>query len=75
VVLEVAWLPKVMSLLRGEPKGAEVTVSSDHSPDLAEALVRGRLDVAILRPEPGNDLCYQVIARALTRIARGRFAP
>ena len=61
--LEVAWLPKVMCLLGGEIKGAEVTVSSDYSPDLAEALVRGRLDVAILRPEPGNDLCYQVIDR------------
>jgi LysR family hca operon transcriptional activator len=59
--LEVAWLPKVMSLLSSELQSAEVTVSSDYSPDLAEALARGRLDVGILRPEPGYDLCYEVI--------------
>lgn len=58
---EVAWLPKVMSLLCSELKGAEVTVSSDYSPDLAGALVRGRLDAGIMRPEPGYDLCYEVI--------------
>jgi len=58
---EVAWLPKVMSLLSGELKGTEVTVSGDYSPDLAEALVRGRLDVGIMRPEPGHELCYEGI--------------
>jgi LysR family hca operon transcriptional activator len=60
---EVAWLPKVMSLLSGELKGTEVTVSGDYSPDLAEALVRGRLDVGIMRPEPGHELCYERIER------------
>jgi LysR substrate binding domain. len=39
-------------LLRDELKSIEVTISSDYSPDLAEALVRGRLDVAFLRVEP-----------------------
>jgi LysR family transcriptional regulator, hca operon transcriptional activator len=61
--LEAAWLPKAMSLLCGELKSAEVTVSGDYSPDLAEALVRGRLDLGFLRPEPGYDLCYEVIDR------------
>jgi LysR family hca operon transcriptional activator len=60
---EVAWLPRAMSLLSTELKGADVTVSSDYSPDLAEALVRGRLDVGFLRPEPGYDLLYEVIDR------------
>jgi LysR family hca operon transcriptional activator len=60
---EVVWLPKVMTLLSTELKSAEVKVSSDYSPDLAEALARGRLDVGILRPEPGYDLCYEVIDR------------
>ena len=43
-------------MLRDELKNIEVTVSSDYSPDLAEALVRGRLDVAFLRVEPSYDL-------------------
>jgi hypothetical protein len=33
----------------------------DIPPDLAEALVRGRLDVAFLRAEPTFDLCYEVV--------------
>jgi LysR family hca operon transcriptional activator len=40
-----------------------VTVSSDYSPDLAEALARGRLDLAFLRVEPGYDLEYHVVDR------------
>jgi LysR family transcriptional regulator, hca operon transcriptional activator len=36
----------------------QVTVSSDYSPDLAEALARGRLDLAFLRVEPGYDFGY-----------------
>ena len=37
--------------------------SSDYSPDLAEALARGRLDLAFLRVEPGYDLEYHVVDR------------
>src|SRR4030095_13243588 len=50
-----------MHVLRDELKNIEVTVSSDYSPDLAEALVRGRLDVAFLRVEPTFDLGYEVV--------------
>ena len=49
---EMNWLPRAMHVLRDELKNIEVTISSDYSPDLAEALVRGRLDVAFLRVEP-----------------------
>src|SRR5712691_9722977 len=45
-------LPRAMHVLRDELKNIEVTISSDYSPDLAEALVRGRLDLAFLRVEP-----------------------
>jgi LysR family transcriptional regulator, hca operon transcriptional activator len=51
----------LMHLLRDEMKSIEVTISSDYSPDLAEALIRGRLDVAFLRMEPGFDLGYEVV--------------
>ena len=60
---EMNWLPRVMHVLREELKSIEVKVSSDYSPDLAEALVRGRLDAAILRVEPGYDLAYHVVDR------------
>ena len=60
---EMNWLPKAMHVLRDEMKNIEVTISSDYSPDLAEALVRGRLDVAFLRPEPTFDLAYEVVDR------------
>src|ERR1700738_3943494 len=36
---EMNWLPRAMHLLRDELKNIKVTVSSDYSPDLAEALV------------------------------------
>src|ERR1700722_18616324 len=58
---EINWLPQAMHVLRDELKDIEVTISSDYSPDLAEALVRGRLDLAFMRTEPTFDLCYEVV--------------
>jgi LysR family hca operon transcriptional activator len=58
---EMNWLPRAMSVLRDELKNIHVTILSDYSPDLAEALVRGRLDVAFMRAEPDFDLCYQLV--------------
>jgi len=58
---EMDWLPKAMHVLRDELKNIHVTVSSDYSPDLAEAIARGRLDLAFLRVEPGYDLEYHVV--------------
>jgi LysR family transcriptional regulator, hca operon transcriptional activator len=60
---EMNWLSRAMRLLRDELKNIQVTVCSDYSPDLAEALARGRLDVAFLRAEPGYDLGYEVVDR------------
>jgi LysR family hca operon transcriptional activator len=58
---EMNWLPRAMQVLRDERKNIQIAVSSGYSPDLAEALVRGRLDVAFLRGEPGFDLRYDVV--------------
>jgi len=58
---EMNWLPRAMHVLRDELKNIQVTVSSDYSPDLAEALARGRLDLAFLRVESGYDLGYHVV--------------
>jgi LysR family transcriptional regulator, hca operon transcriptional activator len=60
---EMNWLPRAMHVLRDELKNIQVTVTSDYSPDLAEALARGRLDLAFLRVEPGYDLGYHVVDR------------
>ena len=58
---EMNWLPRAMHVLHDELKDIQITITSDYSPDLAEALVRGRLDVAFLRAEPTFDLGYQVV--------------
>jgi LysR family transcriptional regulator, hca operon transcriptional activator len=49
---EVVWLPHALRIIREEAPGVEITLSSQSSPDLAVALMRGKLDVAFLRPEP-----------------------
>jgi LysR family hca operon transcriptional activator len=60
---EMNWMPRAMHVLRDEMKNIQVMISSDYSPDLAEALVRGRLDLAFLRVEPDYDLEYHVVDR------------
>jgi LysR family transcriptional regulator, hca operon transcriptional activator len=61
---EVMWLPEVLRILREEQPGIEITLSSQSSPDLASALMRGKLDVAFLRREvqaPG--LAFKLLIR------------
>jgi LysR family hca operon transcriptional activator len=61
---EMDWLPEAMRILRDELPNIEVTVSSQYSPDLAAALMRGRLDLAFLRPEPNvADLTYRTLTK------------
>lgn len=48
---EVMWLPEALRILREEQPGIEITLSSQSSPDLAGALMRGKVDVAFLRRE------------------------
>jgi LysR family transcriptional regulator, hca operon transcriptional activator len=60
---EMDWLPEAMRILRDELPNIEVSVSSQYSPDLAQALLRGKLDLAFMRPEAQMpDLDYTVIA-------------
>ena len=59
---EPEWLPAVMHVLRDELPKIEVTISSRHSPQLAEDLATGKLDAAFIRPEDGHpDLVYRVL--------------
>src|SRR5882757_9300094 len=48
---EMDWLPEAMHVLRDDLPNIEVTVSSQYSPDLAQALMSGRLDAAFMRRE------------------------
>jgi LysR family hca operon transcriptional activator len=57
---EIDWLPEALRILHDELPNIEVTVSSQNSPDLADALMRGRLDAAFMRPdERADELVYR----------------
>ena len=60
---EMTWLPEAMLVLRAELPNIDVTVSSDYSPDLGEAVARGRMDVAFMRAEPELDLIYRRVSQ------------
>ncbi|QCP52996.1 LysR family transcriptional regulator [Trinickia violacea] len=61
---EVTWLGEATRVLGSDLQTLEMTVSSEHSPDLAEGLSTGRLDVAFMRAEPNRpDLTYVTVAR------------
>jgi LysR family transcriptional regulator, hca operon transcriptional activator len=60
---EMSWLPSAMDILHDDLPSIDVTVSSDYSPDLAEAVAKGKLDLALLRAEPDFGLEYRVIGK------------
>jgi LysR family hca operon transcriptional activator len=64
VGLEVMWLPQLLRILREEAPEVEITLCSQSSPELALALMRGKLDVAFLRPEKGCEgLIFKMLAK------------
>jgi LysR family transcriptional regulator, hca operon transcriptional activator len=61
---EMDWLPEAMHVLRDELPNIDVTVTSEYSPVLADALLRGRLDLAFMRREAqATDLLYRTVAQ------------
>jgi LysR family transcriptional regulator, hca operon transcriptional activator len=61
---EMEWLPQAMRILHDQLPNIEVTVSSQYSPDLADALMRGKLDIAFLRREKqASDLTYRLVTQ------------
>ncbi|WP_213738049.1 LysR family transcriptional regulator [Bradyrhizobium sp. dw_411] len=48
---EMDWLPAIMEILHAELPSTEVVIHSQDSPDLAAGLMRGKIDLAFLRPE------------------------
>ena len=60
---EMNWLPRATHVLRDQLTNIQIVVSSDYSPNLADALTRGGMDLAFMRLEPGYDLGYHVVDR------------
>jgi LysR family transcriptional regulator, hca operon transcriptional activator len=60
---EVAWLAPATRMLSDELPNIEIRVSSGFSTTLANDLVRGKIDIAFLRPEPEPDLEYKLVVK------------
>jgi LysR family hca operon transcriptional activator len=61
---ELTWMPETLRILRHELPNIDVMISSQYSPQLAEALSKGKIDAAFLRREKGvPELVYRVLAR------------
>ncbi len=59
---EVDWLPHVTRILRAELPSLEFKVSSRYSPDVADGVQSGELDLGFMRIEPRPNVEYRVIA-------------
>lgn len=59
---EVDWLPQVTQILRAELKSLDFKVTSDFSPDIADAIQRGEIDVGFCRVEARQNVSYHVVA-------------
>ena len=60
---EVDWLPRVSEILRNDLKNIDLKVTSDFSPDIADAVQRGEIDIGFSRIEPRPDVTYHVVAQ------------
>jgi LysR family hca operon transcriptional activator len=50
---ELTWMPEALRILRDELPNIDVMISSQYSPQLANALLKGNVDTAFLRHEQG----------------------
>jgi LysR family hca operon transcriptional activator len=61
---ESTWMPEALRILRDELPNIDVMISSQYSPRLAKALVKGDVDAAFLRREKGvPELAYRVLVK------------
>jgi LysR family hca operon transcriptional activator len=61
---EMDWFPEAVRLLRDELPNIDVIISSQTSPELAGALLRGKVDMAFLRPEERMpDLAFKLLTK------------
>jgi LysR family hca operon transcriptional activator len=61
---ELTWMPEALQILRDELPNIDVMISSQFSPQLANALVKGTVDAAFLRREPGlPELAFRLLVK------------
>jgi LysR family hca operon transcriptional activator len=61
---EWTWMPEALRILRDELPNIDVMISSQYSPRLANALLKGKIDAAFLRREKGvPELTYRVLVK------------
>jgi LysR family hca operon transcriptional activator len=58
---DVEWLPEAMRVLRAVLPQIEIKVVTGHSPDIAQAISDGEIDVGFIRPERAHDLDYSLL--------------
>src|ERR1700731_1133203 len=61
---ELTWMPEALQILHDELPNIDVMISSQYSPLLANALVKGTVDAAFLRRERGlPDLAFRLLVK------------
>ena len=61
---ELTWMPEALRILRDELPNIDVMISSQYSPQLADALSNGKVDAAFLRRERGKpDLAFKLLVK------------
>jgi LysR family transcriptional regulator, hca operon transcriptional activator len=61
---ELTWMPEALRILRDELPNIDVMISSQYSPQLADALLKGKVDAAFLRRERGvPDLAFHLLVK------------
>jgi LysR family hca operon transcriptional activator len=61
---ELTWMPEALRMLREELPNIDVMISSQYSPDLADGLLKGRLDAAFLRREKAApELAFRLLLK------------
>jgi len=61
---ELTWMPEAFGILREELPNIDVTISSQYSPALADALLKGTVDAAFLRRERGfPELAFRLLIK------------
>ena len=61
---ELTWMPEALQMLRDELPNIDVMISSRYSPQLANALLQGKVDAAVLRREQGvPELAFRLLVK------------
>jgi LysR family hca operon transcriptional activator len=61
---ELTWMPEALRILHDALPNIDVMISSQYSPLLADGLVKGKIDAAVLRRERGvPDLAFRLLVK------------